>query len=696
MQKSTKYIIIEVVLIAGLGSVFFACSDEARQSQKAKEQLAPSLAIKEVTDTSDAKDIRASAFAVGTHATHWQLSHLDNFDYINMPSRMKQIADPKNWIQAAFYIGLTRWADTVEDQTAVKTMGEIAKDSKYQLAHRPMHADDHAIGQMYLWLYQKTGNKATYAHTQETFDNILANPPTVSLEFDKGEVPRPSHPCQDRWCWAVGLCPEAPCQYRWCWADALFMAPRTWMQLTTVTGDQRYLEYADKEYWTTVDYLFSDDYGLFFRDSRFFTKKSDNGNPVFWSRGNGWVFAGLPLIIEEIPQDHPSKRKYLALYRKMAKALIKVQNPNGFWPASLMDADKVKTPETSGTGFITFGLAWGVNNGYFTEKEIVEAVKKGWAALASSVDKKGMLHWVQQIGRAPDPVKENDTQLYGVGALLLAASEMTKWEATPKKVMAYGRFVPERSDDFAWENDKVAFRVYGPAAPQKGHSSGVDSWFKKVEYSIIDKWYAGHLKGVSYHTDHGEGYDPYHTGISRGTGGSAIWVEGKAYSAHNYISYEVIKSGGDEVVFNLQYEWETPLGVVAESKTISLALGEQLYQVNSVFSLYGKPAVLPIAVGLTTHDEKAKVSFNKVSGRISTWETIDKLGVGTGALLEPSIITDIQHIPSGEKDESHIWIFTNSDKQGKLSYRAGFAWQAAGDITDSLSWDTYLDSLIIR
>ena len=117
---------------------------------------------------------------------------------------------------------------------------------------------------------------------------------------------------------------------------------------------------------------------------------------------------------------------------------------------------------------------------------------------------------------------------------------------------------------------------------------------------------------------------------------------------------------------------------------------------NSVFSLDGKPAVLPIVVGLTTHDEKAKVSFNKVSGRISAWETIDKLGIGTGALLDPSIITDIQHIPSGEKDESHIWIFTNSDKQGKLSYRAGFAWQAAGDITNSLSWDTYLDSIIIR
>ena len=112
----------------------------------------------------------------------------------------------------------------------------------------------------------------------------------------------------------------------------------------------------------------------------------------------------------------------------MAESLVKVQNPNGYWPASLMDADKVKTPETSGTGFITFGLAWGVNNGVLSDQATIDSVKNGWAALASAVDADGMLHWVQQVGKSPDPVQENETQLYGVGAFLLAASEMTRWE----------------------------------------------------------------------------------------------------------------------------------------------------------------------------------------------------------------------------------------------------------------------------
>jgi hypothetical protein len=158
-------------------------------------------------------------------------------------------------------------------------------------------------------------------------------------------------------------------------------------------------------------------------------------------------------------------------------------------------------------------------------------------------------------------------------------------EVSEHKVMAFGRFVPEREDDFTWENDKVAFRVYGPSSGGKGPVSGVDPWFKKVDYSIIDKWYANFLQDISYHEDHGEGHDIYHVGPSRGVGGTAIWIDGVAYPAAMYKSYEVHQSGGDVVEFTVQYEWDTPLGAVAESKTISLELGSQLYEVNSVFTL---------------------------------------------------------------------------------------------------------------
>ena len=265
-------------------------------------------------------------------------------------------------------------------------------------------------------------------------------------------------------------------------------------------------------------------------------------------------------------------------------------------------------------------------------------------------------------------------------------------ESMTRTTMAYGRFVPEREDDFTWENDKVAFRIYGPSSGGKGSVSGVDPWFKKVDYAIVDKWYAEHFKGQSYHEDNGEGHDIYHVGPSRGVGGTAIWVDGVAYPAAMYKSYEVQQSGGDVVEFTVQYEWDTPLGAVAESKTISLALGTQLYQVNSVFTLDGEPASLPIAIGLATHDEAAAVSSNPDTGRISAWETMEGNGVGTGVLMAPELTQEILHAPSEEKDASHIWLITNSDENGALTFDAGFAWQAAGEITSSDQWNDYLDA----
>jgi rhamnogalacturonyl hydrolase YesR len=336
---------------------------------------------------------------------------MDSFDYIPLSHREKT-ASPRWWMQGAFYIGLTRWADTVDDEDITRQIADMARGEGYQLGDRPRHADDHAIGQTYLWLYEQSGDKKVYGPTKETFDQILADKPTNSLEMLLQSDPNYKGSCSDRWCWA----------------DALFMAPRTWLMLGNATGDSQYFDYANNEYWATSDYLFSEEHGLFFRDSLYFTRKSDNGKPVFWSRGNGWVFAGLPLIIESLAADHPSMPRYLSLYRAMAKSIVKLQNPNGYWPASLMDADMVKTPETSGTGFFTFGLAWGVNNGVLTDPTTIAAVEKGWHAIEAAVDKEGYLHWVQQVGAGPDPVKEDDTQLYGVGAVLLAASEMTKWK----------------------------------------------------------------------------------------------------------------------------------------------------------------------------------------------------------------------------------------------------------------------------
>lgn len=363
--------------------------------------------------TTPKSDVNQSAADIGKRAAYWQINNRDNLDYLAKRYHNSS-SKPHQWIQAAFYIGLTRWTETVNDPTLLAHIETMAKEQSYALRlSRGKHADDHAIAQTYLWLTKQTGNKAAYGPTKALFDEILANPSTASLEMDESQ-PAP-------------YAYESPCQDRWCWADALFMAPRAWLMLGNETNNPAYFEFADKEFWATTDYLFSEEYGLYYRDSRYFEMKTPSGKPVFWSRGNGWVFAALPLLIDELPKDHPSRARYIELFKKNAAGLIKTQRANGYWPASLKDPEQVTTPEISGTGFIVFGLAWGVNQGILTADEYTQAVLKGWNAIEQSVEPNGRVNWVQQVGKAPEPVKKTDTQFYGVGAVLLAASEMTKW-----------------------------------------------------------------------------------------------------------------------------------------------------------------------------------------------------------------------------------------------------------------------------
>jgi len=413
-MKYTKLKLSTIALSLALG--LSACSGETPEQKTNTIDSKPAKAMEmEKSKEMQKQGIQSTAMRIGKSAANWQIAQLGNLNYIPESHRAKS-ENAKFWIQASFYIGLTRWIDATNDKQLASFVKEVAEEEDYELIlERPYHADDHAIAQTYLWLAEHADIKEAYKPTKEVFDMILSKPPQVGLNMGDSESSTGKYHL------------EGNCQLRWCWADALFMAPRAWAQMTKVTGDPKYLEYGDKEFWAAADYLFSDEYGLFFRDSRYFDAKSDNGEPVFWGRGNGWVFAAIPMIIEELPEGHPSRARYIELYKKHAEGLMALQKEDGYWPASLMDPDKVKTPEVSGTGFITFGLAWGVNNGILNDQRSKDIVEKGWSAITQAVTDDGRVHWVQHVGKSPDPVKESDSQLYGTGAVLLAASEMLEW-----------------------------------------------------------------------------------------------------------------------------------------------------------------------------------------------------------------------------------------------------------------------------
>ncbi|MFD1003591.1 DUF4861 domain-containing protein [Ohtaekwangia kribbensis] len=260
----------------------------------------------------------------------------------------------------------------------------------------------------------------------------------------------------------------------------------------------------------------------------------------------------------------------------------------------------------------------------------------------------------------------------------------------------YSRFVPERIDDYAWENDRVAFRTYGPKAQQITESgkpggtltSGMDCWFKRVAYPVIDKWYKKNLDTAGYyHIDHGEGYDPYHVGNSRGCGGIGIWESDSLYVSKNFISCKTIASGPIRTIFELTYApWSANGATVNEKKIISLDLGSNLSR-HEVHIQSNKP--LPnITTGITLHDQKGEAKLDSVTGWIRYWEPIDDSELGTGIVVAPQQVIALKEYRTKTKDQSHVLIVAKPEDV--VVYYAGFGWKKSGQYTSVADWDQYL------
>lgn len=260
----------------------------------------------------------------------------------------------------------------------------------------------------------------------------------------------------------------------------------------------------------------------------------------------------------------------------------------------------------------------------------------------------------------------------------------------------YAKFVPERIDDFAWENDKVAFRTYGPEAQRlvdEGKeggtlSSGIDIWLKKVAYSIIDSWYAKNLKSPGYyHIEHGEGYDPYHVGLSRGNGGTGIWENDSLHTSKNFQKYKVIAQGPLRAIFELEYPSWSKYGV-KETKRISLDLGCNFSRFENTISVASK--IPNYTLGITLHQEKGTVNVDAKKGIFRHWEPIDDSYVGEGIVIDPKTVKKAIDHRSKSVDQSQILIVTEPVKN-VLVYYAGFAWLKSGQVKSVDDWDSLLE-----
>ncbi|MGO8790429.1 MAG: glycoside hydrolase family 105 protein, partial [Terriglobia bacterium] len=168
------------------------------------------------------------------------------------------------------------------------------------------------------------------------------------------------------------------------YADSLYGAPALAM-LAKATGDPKYIDIMNAFFDDVTAQLLDKETGLYYRDPRFIGQRTARGKKILWSRGNGWVFAGIPRILEYLPPNHPSRQHYLEIFRRQAAELIKRQGADGLWRVNLDDPDQFPSPETSGTGFFCFGLAWGIDQGVLDREVYLPAVRKAWAGLTHSV-----------------------------------------------------------------------------------------------------------------------------------------------------------------------------------------------------------------------------------------------------------------------------------------------------------------------
>jgi len=356
------------------------------------------FAVFAITSLSQAQDIKPSEVKkTMKKVADWQMEH-----FRDLYSGYKEPHHPLDWTNAALYAGMVKWAAMSDDEKYYDWLKKIGEQYDWKLGKRIYHADDHAVGQLYAELYRKYKDKHMIEPTIEQFNYIMLHPAQTSLHWN------------------------APySQDRWAWCDALFMSPPVWAKLYNITGEEKYLNFMMSEYKATTNFLFDKKEGLYYRDESY-VGKLDHGTKVFWSRGNGWVFAGLANIMNELNPQSKEYRYFLGIYRKMAEKLLKIQTPQGHWPMSLLGQAFYPTPETSGSSFFVYGLAWGINKGILDRATYIPAVKKGWDALVGHVTNEGMLGYVQPIGAAPGKAWTDKTEVYGTGAFLCAGSEVYK------------------------------------------------------------------------------------------------------------------------------------------------------------------------------------------------------------------------------------------------------------------------------
>jgi unsaturated rhamnogalacturonyl hydrolase len=361
----------------------------------AQDKPAPATAV----DRQSSGDAPADPGPLATHLSA-------NLDPKDIEAALRKVADwqltaaqsnfNRQWTYAALYDGLLATSRATRDPKYAAAVATIGDSFDWKLLdNRFPHADDEALGQAYLDLYQLQPDPLRIASTQAIMDRLSAQPAD----------------------------PHKPI---WWWCDALFMAPPVLVRLYALTHDRKYLDTLDRNWWITSTLLYDPAQHLYFRDASFLNQKEQNGQPLFWARGNGWVLAALANVLQYMPKDYPTREKYVAQFRDMATRIAQLQTPTGLWKTGLLDPNAYAMPEVSGSAFYTYAMAWGIDEGILNPKIFRPVVARSWGGMIGHIYADGRLGSIQPIGAAPGAFTASSSYVYGVGGFLLAGSELDR------------------------------------------------------------------------------------------------------------------------------------------------------------------------------------------------------------------------------------------------------------------------------
>ncbi len=431
-----------------------------------------------------------------------------------------------------------------------------------------------------------------------------------------------------------------------------------------------------------------------------------------WSRGNGWGAFALAFLVRDLPDTHPQKKAVNELAKKFAVAILKYQNQEGLWNQEM--TEHTSFVETSGSGLMLFFLGICLEKGII-DKSFLPQFVKGLSGYTSYIAPDGAISHVTIGCLCPGKGTKKDyikhawkrNDIHAFGPVVLAFTQAAKMgikEITPAKKMGcyvadFGkpivnqtivRYMPEANSNICWENDRIAFRVYGPPVKNRV-SSGIDIWTKSVDYPIISKWYNDNSMGKSYHEDHGEGNDFYHVAYGRGLGGTAIWRKDKPYISQPYATHRIIKNTVDEIAFELNFEaWDAGGIKVSEKKVISLKMGTNFCKVVSTFTTDSKESLI-VAMGVS-YTKKPEILTDAKRGLLSVWESyLPQNGeLGTTIMVKPSDIKDFIDYET----EKYVLVKAKSGKP--ITYYVGAGWTKAPQFKTKQDWLDYVNGELIK